>query len=451
MSFMKDAENSLTQKGKRSQLRYLSHSARLQETLPSHMARVTIFSISLTVCAFITWSGFTNINEMARAPGEVVPQGFQQIVQHLDGGIVTEILVDEGRLVEKGAPLVRLSGAGATEDLGQVEERQLSLGLQQERLKAFVNGRKPDYTVFKTASAEQISNQQRMYDAMLEARQGERDVINEQIKQKQNSIRALQSRQGAISKNLNITRDLLSRKEQLHSNGYVSKISYLETQQEANALSGENMQLSAQVDEARAALTEYKDRLESLDSKYRDEAWRQLEAVENEMAQNKKMGEKLQNRVERLDVVAPVRGLVKSLGVTTVGGVVAPGQTLMEIVPLDRPMIVDVRLSPRHIGHLRVGQPVQVKISSFDYSRYGAIQGELEYISASTFEETAQGERYYKGRVKLAQNYVGNNPDKNIIVPGMTVMVDIVTGDKTILQYLLKPIRNSIQTAMTER
>ena len=450
MPMMKDTRNILTKKGKRQQLNYLSHSARLQETLPSHMARATTIMISITVFAFVGWSGFTNINEVARAPGEVVPQGFQQIVQHLEGGIVNEIMVEEGKLVNAGDVLVRLKASGAHEDLGQIEEKQLSLRLQRERLKAFVDDRTPDYTLFTTADKEQINNQERMYAAMLESRQTERNVINEQVKQKENNIRALQSRAGAISKNLSITRDLLNRKAQLESDGYVSRVSYLETQQEANALSGEGQQLYAQIQEARSALKEYKDRLASLDSKFRDDAWRQLEAVENEISQNEKISEKMKGRVDRQEVSAPVRGLVKSLAVNTVGGVVAPGQTLMEIVPLDRPLVVDIRISPRHIGHLTVGQPVQVKVSSFDYSRYGAITGTLEYISASTFE-AGQGERYYRGRVTLSQNYVGKDPDKNIIVPGMTVMADIVTGDKTILQYLMKPIRNSIQMAMTER
>lgn len=345
---------------------------------------------------------------------------------------------------------MRMSSSGATEDMGQIEERQLSLALQQERLKAFIDSREPDYSIFKTTSEEQISNQGRMYTAMLEARKSERDIISEQIKQKENGIKALQSRQAATGKNLGITNDLLGRKYQLQQSGYVSKISLLQTQQEANALSGESEQLQAQIEEARSALKEYKDRLASLDSKFRDDAWRQLEAVENEMIQNKKVVEKVRGRVDRLEVTAPVRGLVKSLAVTTVGGVVAPGQTLMEIVPLDRPMIVDIRIPPRHMGHLKIGQPVQVKVSSFDYSRYGSIAGELEYISASTFEGQ-NGERYYRGQVKLSQNYVGTQPDKNIIMPGMMVMADIVTGDKTILQYLMKPIRNSMQTAMTER
>lgn len=450
MPMMKHIGNSVTKRGKRDQLRYLSHSVRLQESLPTHMARLTLGVISLTVFAFIGWAAAANVNEVARVPGEVTPQGFQQVVQHLEGGIVQEILVEEGMLVNKGDVLLRLSGTGVNEDLGQVEERRLSLELQAERLKAFIEDRKPDFSKFSKVDPAQIENQKKMYQSMLDARQSERDVLNEQIRQKQNSMRALQSRRNAIAKNLDITNDLLARKQELYSNGYVSKIGFLETQQDANALSGENQQLGAQIEEARAGLKEYKDRLSSLDASYRDDAWKQLESAEGELAQNSKIVDKLKNKVDRLDVTAPERGLVKSLSINTVGGVVAPGQTLMEIVPLDRPLIVDVRIMPRHIGHLRVGQPVQVKISSFDYSRYGAVPGELEYISASTFQGE-QGERYYRGRVRLSQNYVGNHPDQNIVMPGMTVMADMITGDKTILQYLLKPIQNSIQTAMSER
>lgn len=450
MSLFKETENRLIRKGKRQQLRYLTHSARLQETLPSYMSRVTIVVVSVTVVAFIGWATFTNVNEVARVPGEIVPLGPQQIVQHLEGGLINDIRVEEGALVEKGDVLARLSGSGFNEDLGQVEERQLSLSLQRERLQAFINGRKPDFSAYTKASAEQRDNQSRMYAAMLEARQSERNIIEEQIKQKQNSIKALQTRQATIGQNLNIASDLLNRKSQLEAKGYVSKISYLQTQQEAVSLRGESAQLNAQIAEAQSALKEYKDRLKSLDTRFRDDAWKQLESVENDMAENAKITDKMKGRVDRLEVVAPVRGLVKSLSVNTVGGVVVPGQTLMEIVPLDQPMIVEVRIPPRHIGHLKLGQPVQVKISSFDYSRYGSIEGTLDYMSASTFQNDS-GDRYYKGRVKLSQNYVGPDPHKNVIVPGMTVMADIITGDKTVMQYLLKPLRNSLQTAMTER
>ena len=158
---------------------------------------------------------------------------------------------------------------------------------------------------------------------------------------------------------------------------------------------------------------------------------------------------KLEERTSRLNLRAPARGLVKGLSVNTIGAVIQPGQTLMEIVPLDKDLEVSVKISPQDIGHLEVGQPVQVKFSTFDFSRYGSVQGHLEQISATTFSGE-QGERYYQGRVSLVQNYVGTNPD-NQIMPGMTVMADVITGEKTILEYMLKPIHVSLKTAFTER
>jgi HlyD family secretion protein/adhesin transport system membrane fusion protein len=172
--------------------------------------------------------------------------------------------------------------------------------------------------------------------------------------------------------------------------------------------------------------------------------------VDGLLAQNHEVLEKMNNRVGRLDVQSPVNGLVKGLTVNTVGGVIQPGQALMEIVPLDSQLVVEVRIPPQHIGHLKVGMPVQVKVSTFDFSRYGAITGKLEFLSPTTFMGE-RGERFYRGRVRLDKNYVGTNEAQNIILPGMTVMTDIITGDKTIMAYLLKPIHNSIKTAFTER
>lgn len=148
-------------------------------------------------------------------------------------------------------------------------------------------------------------------------------------------------------------------------------------------------------------------------------------------------------------LLKPSRGLVKGLSVNTIGEVIQPGQTIMEIIPLDKALEVAVKISPQDIGHLKVGQAVQVKFSTFDFSRYGSIAGHLEQISATTFSGE-NGDRYYQGRILLDQNHVGVNPE-NMIMPGMTVMADVITGDKTILQYMLKPIHVSLKTAFTER
>jgi HlyD family secretion protein/adhesin transport system membrane fusion protein len=141
---------------------------------------------------------------------------------------------------------------------------------------------------------------------------------------------------------------------------------------------------------------------------------------------------------------------VKGLSVNTIGGVVQPGQALMEIVPLDKDLVVEVRIPPRYIGPMHVGQRVQLKVSSYDFSRYGSIGGTLDYISPTTFMGE-NGERFYRGRVRLDQNYVGHSPRQNIIMPGMTVMADIITGNKTILEYLLKPIHRALLSSFSER
>jgi len=174
-----------------------------------------------------------------------------------------------------------------------------------------------------------------------------------------------------------------------------------------------------------------------------------LDQVIAQKSENIEVIKKLEEQVDRLQIRAPARGLVKGLTVNTVGAVIQPGEKMMEIVPLGKKLEVQVKISPKDIGHLKIGQPVQVKFSTFDFSRYGAVLGRLDQISATTFSGN-DGERYYQGHVSLGKDHVGNDPG-NIIMPGMTVMADIITGDKTILQYLLKPIHRAMKTAFTER
>lgn len=174
-----------------------------------------------------------------------------------------------------------------------------------------------------------------------------------------------------------------------------------------------------------------------------------LDQVISQKAENIEIINKLQEQIVRLEIRAPSYGLVKGLAVNTVGAVVQSGQTLMEIVPLDKALEVQVKIAPKDIGHIKIGQPVQIKFSTYDFSRYGSVPGKLKQISATTFS-AEDGERYYQGLVSLDKHYVGDNPG-NTIMPGMTVMADIVTGDKTILQYMLKPIHRAVISAFTER
>jgi adhesin transport system membrane fusion protein len=411
---------------------------------------MTSWAISMSMLAFLGWASVTSINEITRAPGEVTPKGFQQIVQHLEGGLVHEIKVAEGDVVEKGQTLMVLDGAGVQEDLDRGLSEQVFLEMQKERLKAYVDGRKPDFSRWLPQNAALVTEQKKVFDTMMDSNAKERSIILNQIAQKKQNISVLGSRQAATQKNLALTQDMYDRRQGLHNQGYISDMKMIESEQELNSLRGDSNTMGSQIAQSREEIQEYQSRLKSLDAKNRDQAYQQLNAIEGQLAQNHEIVQKLNNRVGRLEIQSPVRGLVKGLNVNTIGGVIQPGQSLMEIVPLDRNLVVDVRIPPQQIGHLKTGMPVQVKVSTYDFARYGSIQGELEFISPTTFEGE-RGERFYRGRVRLDQNYVGGDPRANLILPGMTVMADIITGDKTILSYLLKPIHNSLKTAFTER
>lgn len=431
------------------QTRYLSQAIQLEEAVNPHIIRATMSMISLAILIFLCWAGFTNINEVARTPGEVVPSGYQQTVQHLEGGIVKEINVAEGNVIEYEQILITLDDASIKEDLGRANSKQLSLEKQAERLRAFLEERNPDFTKFQGMTNEMIVDQNAFYESMRVAREKEEQIIRDQIIQKTQSIQSLQTDLETVQQTLNIDEDMYGRRLKLNKRGYASDMQVLADKKQVQERKGEIKRLKNQLLVAQSEIEEFEGRLESLSARHRDEVNEKLDQVLTDLAQNAALIDKLKERIGRLQIKAPTHGLVQGLNVNTVGAVIQPGETIMEIVPLDKSLEIAVKISPQDIGHLKVGQAVQVKFSTFDFSRYGSVQGYLEHISASTFSGE-NGDRYYHGRVTLSQNYVGDDPD-NIIMPGMTVMADVITGNKTILQYMLKPIHTSLKTAFTER
>lgn len=430
------------------QTRYLSQAIQLEEAVNPHIIQATMSMVSLALLAFVIWAGYTNINEVARTPGEIVPQGYQKTVQHLEGGMIKAIHVREGQIVQEGDILLTLDDASIREDIERTRIKQTGLEMQAERLRAFVDNRAPDFSTYKLSDAEG-SDQTSFFEGMKTARDKESDIIRKQVDEKRQAIKSLQTDLQTSRSNVQIAQDIYNRRNALNQRGYASDMQLLDDQARLTQSMGDIRRIESQIVQAKAELEQFERRLQSLSAQHRDETLEKLSAITLEIAQNEKIIEKLQERVSRLDLRAPSRGLVKGLSVNTIGAVVKPGETLMEIVPLDEQLEVSVKISPQDIGHLKVGQNVQVKFSTYDFSRYGFITGQLDQISASTFA-AENGERFYQGRVLLDKSYVGENKS-NVIMPGMTVMADVITGEKTILQYLLKPIHISLQTAFSER
>ena len=431
------------------QLRYMAQSVRLEESVSPRLIRSTMLLIALSLLVFVAWASQARVDEVARANGEVVPQGRPQTLQHLEGGIVESINVTEGQLVERGDILVVFSGYGLHEDMERALQTEIALRVESARLRAFVEGNELDLSHYETDYPEMVADQMALFRAMIVSREEERTVLQEQIAQRQYALSISTTELDTARSNLAIATDLYQRRASLAAQGYHSEISVLETERELNRIRGQVSVLENERTIAEGVLRETQARLDSLDAGLQNGARERLAAAEAGLVQIAEEIDKLADRIQRLDVRAPARGLITGVGVNTVGAVIQPGETLMQLVPLDRPLVAQLSIPPRHIGHIESGQPVALKFSTFDPSQYGTLAGTLGTISASTLPGD-RGEPYYHAEVILAEGFVGSDPT-NRILPGMTVSADIVTGEKTILDYLLKPIQRSVADAFTER
>ena len=431
------------------QLKLLGQSAILEEAQTPYLIRLSMLVICFTVLAFIAWASVAPIKEVARTVGEIVPSGHVQIVQHLEGGIVKTIEVKDDQLVEKGQVLLNISGENIKAEYERVKIHQRILEERRDRLLSYITST-TELGPEKDSAVSVVAGQQQILDGMLLSHQMEKSVIKEQIVQKNEQISLLKQEQITEQKNLEIAEASFKTQEELYNERLVPENIYLNALQEKNARNGRLAAIVIEIRQAEQAVREYQWRLKATGSNTRDDAFQKIGALESEMAENESVLSALLKQSNRLALRSPVKGLVKGMEIHTVGGVIAPGQRLMEIVPLDNELIAEVKVMPLDIGHIGTGDPVNVKITSYDSSRYGSIDGTVTGLSATTFSE-AQGAPYYKGQIKLSKNYVGDAVGKNKILPGMIVNADIITGEKSILAYLLKPIHLSMQSAFAER
>jgi HlyD family secretion protein/adhesin transport system membrane fusion protein len=407
--------------------------------------------ISTIILVLVGWSALTYVNEIATTEGEVLPSKHIQSIQHLEGGIVAEINVSEGELVEKGQVLIRLNGSGLEKDLGSLKAKKLSLQYQSLRLKSFINQTTPTFKEIKEGRNKEMEGEQlKAFQSMMKAKESERKVIEEQIAQKKESLEGLEEKNKTLNENIKLVSEERDLKKKLMEKGNLSRFNFLDIQKQLNQIRGELNGVDSDMSQAKNTITEYQNRLNSLSAKAIDEAYQELNQVDTDLAQVDEMIDKLSGQIERLDIKSPSYGYVKGVKVKTIGGIVEAGKVMLEVVPLEGDLVVETKIQPRDVGHIKLGQEVKVKISSYDFSRYGTVRGKLEYISATTFIND-DGTRYYLGKVSLEKNYVGQDSARNLIIPGMTVEADIVTGTKTILAYLLKPIHTTVTTAFTER
>lgn len=430
--------------------RHLAQAVQLEESGTAPLIRFTLLMASLACVAFVVWAWLTRIDEVAVAEGEVVPTGSVQTVQHLEGGLVEEILVKEGELVEVDQPLLRLSPAQALGDLDQTRAREMTLLLKAERLRSFVEGRQPDFSFAGGGYQSLVADNHGIYLAQTQARESARAIIMAQIDQKRADLRLLEAQHSSLRDQASALREEFKIRDQLVAKGLVTRIAHLDTKRELARAEGELARILGQTVTAREAVSEAERRLIDNQSTLQKQNMDELGVTIAELAQVQESISRLEDKVRRLLVTAPTRGFVKGLAVRNTGAVIQPGGLVTELVPADTELKVEAKVQPRDVGHVKPGQRVKIKVSTFDFARYGSIMGELTRVSASSFLNE-KNEPFFKATVKLDKAFVGDDPEFHRIRPGMTVQAEVMTGDKTLLQYMLKPIFTQLQQSFHER
>lgn len=430
--------------------RLLSEAARVEEELVPAFVRPLLVMAALVVVLFFLWAAVTHITEVARAPGEVAPSGQVKVVQHLDGGSVAEILVEEKTLVQPGQVLLRLDGAQALSDLRQTSARVVGLRLRLERLSAFVENRKPKFEDLAPDYPELIAHQQQIYQTQLSSRDSALAILDHQISQRSDRLQQIQKALGTAQEHQGLTGELATMREDLASRKLVNRSVLLETRRAKVSAEGEVARLAADTKVSEQELAEIRSRRVDTLNVLRRDALAEIGTVSAELAEVTELQSRLKAKVDRLVVRAPVRGYVQDMKVQTVGQVVQPGGLMMQIVPDAVPLEAVVRIAPKDIGYVKVGQPVNLRVSSFDYSRFGFAEGKLKRITATSVVGE-DGRPYFRGWVDLPQPYVGHNGNRYMLQPGMGVEAEILTGEKTVLAYLSKPLLDMFSRSFRER
>ncbi|WP_432451812.1 MULTISPECIES: HlyD family type I secretion periplasmic adaptor subunit [unclassified Agarivorans] len=437
---------------------------------PRSSRRLLWLIFILMICA-LYWAHWAKVDEVTVGAGKVIPSQQIQTIQNLEGGILKQILVKEGDTVEIGQPLLLIDDTRFRSDFREREQRLINLQSDVARLRSEITSIKmhPELDMtqwrkqvlisdepidfdaeFSQKYPEEVKGQQLQKMARLRALQNQLSITAGQIEQKQQELLELKSKVEHAQRSYSLVLEELALTKPLAKEGIVSQVELLKLKRQANDLNGELQSSKLLEPKIRSAIAETVYKRRDIALAFLSDARQQLNKIESELQPLTEGQVGLRDRVARTSVVSPVKGTVKKIYSNTVGGVVQPGMSIMEIVPMEDNLLVEAKIQPKDIAFLRPGLKTVVKFSAYDFSIYGGLNGHLELISADTILDE-EGHSYYLVRVRTDKNYLGSDNMQLPIIPGMLANVDIITGKKSILDYLLKPIMKARQTALRER
>ena len=410
------------------------------------VVRITLWAIFAFFLALIIWASLASIE------GRAIPSSRLQKVQNLEGGIVAQVFVHEGEVVQAGAPLLRLDDTRFKSNAGETEADRLSLQARIQRLNAQLNDQQTltlNPEIVKQAP-DIAQGEIDLFNSVNKRIQDEIAGLNEQLVQKKQDLLDYKAKQAQFRNSLRLLQQEISMSVPLVAKGAISKVEVLRLQRSEVDTRGQLDSVTLSIPGAEAAIKEIQSKIAETRGRYRSDALSQLNEARTDLSKIEASGKAIEDRVNRTLVTSPVRGIVQQLLVNTIGGVIQPGNDLVEIVPLDDTLLIETKIRPQDIAFLHPGQRAIVKFTAYDYTIYGGLEGKLEQISPDTVTDK-DGKSYYVIRLRTDKNHLGSDSKPLLIIPGMVASVDIITGKKTILAYLMKPILRARAEAFRER
>jgi adhesin transport system membrane fusion protein len=427
-----------------------SVSAAVLEDTPHKLRSVLIFWM-VTVFIFFLWAALAPIDEIVRGDGKVIPGGENQMIQHLEGGMVSAIMVKEGQKVKADDVLLKIDNLKSSSTYDSSQYKSAELRARIVRLRAESTG-----GVFAPSAADmqaipmQIMQERSLYTSNKERLESQISSLNDQYQQKQNELLEAQGHISEQKHALDLIREEVAISEPMVAQGIKPRVEFLKLQREYSDVNERYNAVRSSIPRLKSAINEISSKIREARSEYVSKARLDLNEASTEVQRVGAESSALADQVTRTVIKSPINGIVQKLYVNTVGGVIKPGDNLIEIVPTEGGLLIEAKVKPADIAFIYPGQKAVIKVTAYDFSVYGSLNGAVSTISPDTETDEKQNV-YYVVRIQTNKKYLGTKEKPLKIIPGMMVNVDVITGQKTVLEYMLKPLLKAKQYTFSER
>ncbi len=417
----------------------------------SRASRYIIWMIFISFIWLVVWAYFAEIDELTRGPGKVIPSKQVQVIQNLEGGIVSEILIDEGMVVEKGQVLLKIDDTSFSSSYAENNLRNLELKAQAVRLTAESSGKETQSMAAISDEMKPFMEHERsLYQLNKKQLYEKQSILQEQINQRKHELREAQAKYKQLQVDYRLIQQEVEITRPLVAKGIVSQVEFLQLSRQASGIKGEMNSVKLAIPRTKSTIKEARNKLAEAALDFRHDAKEELNKVHAEIARISESSDALEDRVKRTLVRSPVKGIVQRLLVNTINGVIQPGMDIVEIIPFNDKLLIETKIKPSDIAYLYPGQRAMVKFTAYDFSIYGSLEGKVTLISADTVTDE-EGNSFYIVSIKTDKNHLEFEGEKHDILVGMVANVDIITGKKSVLDFILKPILKVHQAALRER